>query len=961
MSTIPIKPSKSTARKSTLKRTSTALTEALKTRGIMPFKSSSKSVKITKENKTIKFYKDNFRQILSLVILENNDNTLKNNLKEFYNDVQSSYNKLINFESDENLFDTNYILNRYPEMKKMVPIDLVEFLKKNYSINNKIVIRLNTNLIKDNDIEYFINSQINELNISFENLIYKLESLAPKRGRTMFFPFQQEGQYFNLLKNYISLRKKIKEYMFIINNVVTEKEGGILPAPIKEVGNLFLGSIGFYIIQTIKSEYLKIYEQSRENDNTNNSASVRIIVLVLKKLFSFVSNNIKINLGSYQSELNEIRRNKSYIFTYIEYFKKLNLHSNILLKLDSDWENSLLKIMALTLPNNIYIGNINQTDTKMSLKSTNTVVIDNGVNYHHNSSVKNFSPMCSGGNYVDGWSNTNCLNKIDTSIQKRQILSYDWGFDSGDAYSFKVKNTDVNIKINLNLGNKNLSLYTPKTQSREGLEEIKTNLKTDYLEAANVAIRAFQVLFEDEINHIVVEGQPNTIVGMFKKENRENFKRIEILLNTEFMDYDEQGNIIMKNGGRSLFNKFYGCFLGKTSGDTTQYLEANSNTYDPLKNIVKVDKDRPAFVGDCVFRALAKKHMNGPTKPRIKGSISGYLNNDNGVQYWCDDKNTQPRTNFDMLAWKMIVLVDTFHDYGFGNMGTRFKYIIDELAVFYKRGLTRNELYNTKTKTKKFTTKPRLSKTMKSTKRQRGGGLYNKQKSNELAQLFMSALIVYKINTFLESKSGVAINLDEYTTIDEKLLNKISILMINKPYKNLLILLNKYNVRKDFEIKIRKISDTFKSKLRLSYETGKKISDNLKDFYRYAFNTNISKELKDMVTSYKEKFTLENQQEELLERIYMNIKKPVSSNSGVSSRSRNSGLSQSLSPRNSIKSLNSRNSGVSQSSSPRKNSDVSQSSRSINSGVSSRSMNSGLSKSLSPRNSGVSSLSSGKK
>ena len=83
MSTIQ-KIGRPTARKSTLKRTTTALTSELTKRG-MPFKSSSKSVKITKENKTIKFYKDNFRQLLSLVILENNDNTLKNNLKEFYN------------------------------------------------------------------------------------------------------------------------------------------------------------------------------------------------------------------------------------------------------------------------------------------------------------------------------------------------------------------------------------------------------------------------------------------------------------------------------------------------------------------------------------------------------------------------------------------------------------------------------------------------------------------------------------------------------------------------------------------------------------------------------------------------------------------------------------------------------------------------------------------------------------
>ena len=379
--------------------------------------------------------------------------------------------------------------------------------------------------------------------------------------------------------------------------------------------------------------------------------------------------------------------------TYVEYYKQINEHSNILLKLDSDWENKSIENYGTYVTNNIYVGNINQTRTTLPLKNSNTVVIDNGVNYHNNSSVNRFSPMCSGGNYVDGWSNTNCLNKIDTSIRNKQILSYDWRFDSGDKYSFKVKDNNVNIKINLKFNDKNLSLYTPKTQSREGLEEIKTFIKTDYLEAANVAIRAFQVLFEDEINHIIVEGQPDEIVGLFRKANRENFKRIEILLNTEFMDYDEDGDIIMKSR-RSLLNKFYGCFLGKTSGDTTQYLEANSNTYDTSKNIVKVDKDRPAFVGDCVFRALAKKHMNGPTKPRLNKSISGYLNNDNDTKYWCDDQNKQQVSRYDMLAWKMIVLVDTFHDYGFGNMGTRFKYIINEWPYSIRGELKKDELYD---------------------------------------------------------------------------------------------------------------------------------------------------------------------------------------------------------------------------------------------------------------------------
>ena len=173
--------STSTARKSTLKRTSSVLTTELTKRGI-PFKESKiKSLKTSKENKTIKFYKDNFRQILSLVILENNDNTLKNNLKEFYNHVQTSYNKLVDFGSDEDLFDTNYILARYPSLKTLKSNDLVNFLKSSYSVNNKIFIKLNTSLIKDNDLEFFINSQIDELNDAFSIMINKLETLATSK------------------------------------------------------------------------------------------------------------------------------------------------------------------------------------------------------------------------------------------------------------------------------------------------------------------------------------------------------------------------------------------------------------------------------------------------------------------------------------------------------------------------------------------------------------------------------------------------------------------------------------------------------------------------------------------------------------------------------------------------------------------------------------------------------------
>ena len=80
----------STAKKSTLKRTSTALGELMTQKGLQLTKSRTYKTGqvITKENKTINFYKDNFRQILSLVILENTDETLKNNLKTFYEDVE---------------------------------------------------------------------------------------------------------------------------------------------------------------------------------------------------------------------------------------------------------------------------------------------------------------------------------------------------------------------------------------------------------------------------------------------------------------------------------------------------------------------------------------------------------------------------------------------------------------------------------------------------------------------------------------------------------------------------------------------------------------------------------------------------------------------------------------------------------------------------------------------------------
>ena len=886
--TIPkSKLSTSIAKKRTLKRTSSVLTSELSKRGI-PFKlPRNKTLKESKENKTIKFYKDNFRQILSIVILENTDETLKNNLKVFYEDVEKNYNKLINFGSDENLFDTQNILNRYSDMKKMTSKELIDFLKDSYKVNTmgNTIISLNTKLIKENDIEFFIKSQIDELNNAYTNMINVLEKLG-QVSRRPIKPFQNEGIYFDFLKKYISLRKKIKEYFFIINNVITEKEGGILTQPIKEVSNMFLGSIGFYIIKTIQSEYREIYDISKKDDDFRDEPSIRIISLILKKLYGFVSNNIKINLDSYGDDLNEIRQNNKNFLKNVQYYKNLNHNSKILLNLDSDWENSLLKIMAMTLPKNIYIGNINQTNKSIPLKPNNTYVIDNGVNYHNNDSVKKFRPLCSGGNYVDGWTNTNCLNRERESIQRGQILSYDWKFDSDDEYSFNVKATNVTIKIDLKFNNKSLKLYNPKTRTREGLEEIKTSLiKTDYLEAANVAIRAFQVLFEDEINHIMIEGQSNEIIGLFRETDRKNYKRIEVLLNTEFMDYDEDGDIIMKPGGRSLFNKFYGCFLGKTSGDTTQYLEANSANFDITKNIVKVDKDRPAFVGDCVFRALAKSHMKGPTKPRKNKSISGYLNNENDTKYWCDDQHIQPKSNYDMLAWKMVVLVDTFHDYGFGNTGTRFKYIINELAIFYRRELSKQEIYpnnntetylrrKTKKNTNKYSTSTSLSLTskMKKTKqrprsKQIGGSIIN-QKANELAQLFMSALVVYQLNRFLESSSGRGINLNDYISVNDDLMNKISLLIIGKSYKELLIILEGFKLKNEFQTKIRDIIATYQKDLRMSHETGESIMKNMKDINNYIVTIDtIPKELKEQIIEYKTNFTLENPQKELLEKI----------------------------------------------------------------------------------------------
>ena len=901
--------------KNKFKRTSTPLGVDLTQKGI-PY--TSKIIKPgqvwSNEKKTIQFYKDNFRQILSLFILENTDETLKNNLKAFYEDTQKFYNKLIDFGRDEKLFDTNYILIHYPEMKGMSSIELVSFLKDRYKVNNTDnILSLNTILIKDNDIEFFLESQIEELKTAYKNMINTFETLGQGQGqvyRKPIKPFMNEGIYFNKLKKYISLRKKIKEYFFIINNVITEKEGGILTQPIKEVGNLFLGSIGFYIIKTIKSEYPDIYELSQKKDDPfNDKPSIRIISLILKKLYGFVSNNIKINLDSYGDDLNEIRQKNTIFLETIRDYKGLNNTntSKVLLNLDSDWENSLLKIIAMTLPKNIYIGDINQTNKLIPLKPNDTYVIDNGVNYRNNDSVKNFKPLCSGGNYVDGWTNPKCLNNLDGSIKNRQVLSYDWKFDSDDNYSFKVKNigvknigVTVTIKIDLKLGNKKLSLYTPKTQSREGFDEIKTYLKTDYLEAANVAIRAFQVLFEDEINHIMIEGLSNEIKGLFRSANRENFKRIEVLLNTEFMNYDEQGDIIMKTGGRSLFNKFYGCFLGKTSGDTTQYLEANSANFDNSKNIVKVDKDRPAFVGDCVFRALAKSHMNGPTKPRINKSISGYLNNENDTKYWCDDQHIQPKSAYDMLAWKMIVLVDTFHDYGFGNMGKRFKYVINKLAIFYRRELSKSEIYpnnntinstgkKTKKRKKRKALSPLLPITNRPTKRRttlKGGSIIN-PKANELAQLFMSALIIYQMNRFLKSTSGRGIILNEYISVDDDLMNKISLLLIGESYEELLRIIERFKLQNEFKKKVKEIIEKYQKDLSMSHKTGKSIMENMKDINNYIVTIdNVPKELKENIIKYKTNFTLDNPQKELLEKIREQIamrRSKQSSNSGISS------------------------------------------------------------------------------
>ena len=124
------------------------------------------------------------------------------------------------------------------------------------------------------------------------------------------------------------------------------------------------------------------------------------------------------------------------------------------------------------------------------------------------------------------------------------------------------------------------------------------------------------------------------------------------------------------------------------------------------------------------------------------------------------------------------------------------------------------------------------------------------------------------MNRFLESTSGRGIILNDYISVDDDLMNKISLLLIGKSYKELLRIIERFKLKNDFQKKVKEIIEKYQKNLSMSHKTGKSIMENMKDINNYIVTIdNVPKELKEHIIKYKTNFTLDNPQKELLEKI----------------------------------------------------------------------------------------------
>ena len=340
----------------------------------------------------------------------------------------------------------------------------------------------------------------------------------------------------------------------------------------------------------------------------------------------------------------------------------------------SDYENSLLEAVFRIIPDGITLT----TPNNRTITKRNTYVINNGV---VSSNILNNNPLCTVGNFMDGYKNFKCPGNFNDYENQNENLKSGFQVDT-DIFRYFLRCKDngnttysVNLNVKLNFNRRQLELYdnfitdTDSDTTIRGRDRLKTKITANYksiLEAANVAKNAFMVLFAEDRDE---NGIPLLETVPQESANRDEYVRLNALLNTEFFG---------TTGGRSLYNRFHGTFLAKTTGDTSQYLEANTQKLLGERDIVfKIDNDRPAWAADLIFRRFVKPGLNNVTNVSHSGLIMG------DKQFWCTDDQNYSDEDLSIPAWQLIFLVDTFHDYDGNNMVSRFSGCVNELLKLY--------------------------------------------------------------------------------------------------------------------------------------------------------------------------------------------------------------------------------------------------------------------------------------
>jgi hypothetical protein len=666
-------------------------------------------------------------------IKNNNTIDLHDQLVDYYSAITNNIPVVLKDDNDtsqymEEIYDNN------KQITKLDNIDSIKWFKKSFGNNNSEIHKLIDSQY-NNPIEKQVADELNLFIELYNNVIKAITNniaqVNPGRRNRNPNPFKLPDIQLKF-RNFIKQLKLVGNIVKSINGNLISSVGS-LTAEHKSVGDTCLASIAYYITRTTQRNYPELFDvATKGSSNTDRyNESDTLIILLIRKLIKFIQSKSFKYYEAGEDKLYDIKLPNNSIYYDITPANTPDY------KFKSDWEDQLLKIITYVF-NNPDVYTKSRPKPK-GIKPTDYMVINNGVVDLSMYGLHTYKALCSVGNAIDGYKNPKCPRALiqKEPVDSKIIKSFNLKFDSNDTYNLTIKSDKtVTVKVDLLLGNdpyemrNKLSIYSPGNTQRLGTNELKTRVITEDLEAANVAHNAFITLFES--NQLTITPRTN--------ETQREFTRLHVLLYTEFLD-DPTYKSIREIDGRSLFNKFYGCFITKTTGDTTQYIEANTNHLMRNKYIYKVDNDRPAWVGDLVFRILAKPHFTDKTKVRTNTSASGLLSGDK--EWWCDDTNIKrlPQEN-GMMAWKMIFMVDTFHDYGSGAMADRFRKSLDQLSLLSRRATPNNR------------------------NGQIGGGYdTDTDTDNEIRSMidcFMTSLIMNNINKLLNSDATIKIKKTEY-------------------------------------------------------------------------------------------------------------------------------------------------------------------------------------------------------